>query len=218
MKLTLLSKTISTISLIAALSAVVGTGVQRAAQAQEARVRADYDEAACLAAQDALGDSFSVFEGVDLSDEQWEAYDAASSAGGERQNILSESVQSVVKPNANVLFFPKNDVEIPAEIERAAGLAASESTPDQIDTLTEKYGQYGSFIPEKTRVYTQAQFVQFEEIDRETMAQILAVMAPDQQQQYQANLDIMRRADEDCGFDSGPFVQVGDTYEVGGFF
>jgi hypothetical protein len=215
MKLTFSSKIFGTLSLIA-LAAIGSVGLQKPADAQlQAQAEAAQNSCSIASAQVPQG----VFDGVNLSVEQFAAYDAVTKRyDSEVVPRLSTKATKVIKPNAVVLFFPKQGLKISPQLQETIASEAGSSKPAQIDSLTAKYGQYGRFIPETTLVYSQELFEESERESQVLQNQILAVMNLGQQQKYQQNQEAFRNSDKACGIDSSPFTKVGNSYEMGGSF
>ncbi|RUT10325.1 hypothetical protein DSM106972_008200 [Dulcicalothrix desertica PCC 7102] len=215
MKLTFLSKTFGALFLIA-LAAIGSVGLQKPADAQ-LQAQTEPAQNACSIASAQVPES--VFDGVNLSAEQFAAYDAVTKRyDDEVVSRLTAKATKVIKPNAVVGFFQRQGVEIPPQLQETIASEAGNSKPAQIDSLTAKYGQHGSFIPEKTLVYNQELFEEFQKESQILLLQILAVMNPEQQQKYQQNQEAFRRSDKACGIDNSPFIKVGDSYELGGYY
>ncbi len=218
MKLTSLSlsKAVRTLSAMVFLSVIVGTTVQQSAQAQnQLQAQAESATNACSIASAQAPES--AFDGVNLSAEQFAAYDAVMKKHDEEVSPrLTARGKILIKPNAVVNFFQKQGVEIPPQLQETIANEAGSSKPDQIDSLNAKYGQYGTFLPQRTLIYSQELFEEFKKEEQVLLSQILAVMNPEQQQKYQQNQEAFRRINEACGDSSSPFTKVGDSYEIEG--
>ncbi|MBD2091829.1 hypothetical protein H6F67_18460 [Microcoleus sp. FACHB-1515] len=216
MKVTSSSKAVRTI-VLAALVAVVGyVGLQKPANAQ-LQTQSEPAQSACAIASEQAPNG--VFDGVNLSARQFAAYDAVIN----RYNTqvvprLDARAERVIKPDAMVVFIPQRGVEVPSEVQNAISTEVIIATPAQIDALTARYSQYGSFFPEQTLVYSQALFEEFERESQALQNQILAVMTPEQQQRYRQNQTAFQRSNEACGLSNSPFTRVGNSYEMGGLF
>lgn len=209
MKLTFSSKTICSIALIAAIFSV---GLQKPADAQTQPA-----QNACSIASAQVPEG--VFDGVNLSVEQFAAYDAVTKKYDDQVvTRLNAKAKKVIKPNAVVLFFPRQGIEISPQLQETIASEAGSSKPAQIDSLTAKYSQYGRFIPETTLVYDQKLYQEFQKESQVLQNQILAVMKPEQRQKYQQNQEAFRRSDKACGISSSPFTKVGNSYEMGGSY
>ncbi|MGB5960557.1 MAG: hypothetical protein WBG73_07875 [Coleofasciculaceae cyanobacterium] len=209
MKLTFSSKTICSIALIAV---IYSPTLQKPANAQTQPA-----QNACSIASAQVPEG--VFDGVNLSTEQFAAYDAVIKRHDEQvTSRLDAKAKRVIKPDAFVLFLPQRGLEIPTQVQEAITNDVQSSKPAQIDSLTAKYGQYGRFIPETTLVYDQKLYEEFQKESQVLQNQILAVMKPEQRQKYQQNQEAFRRSDEACGINSSPFTKVGNSYEMGGSY
>jgi hypothetical protein len=213
MKLTFSSKTFGVLFLIA-LAAIGSVGLQKPADAQ-LQAQAEPTQNACSIASAQVPES--VFDGVNLSVEQFAAYDAIMKKHDDEVSPrLTARGTIVIKPNAVVNFFQRQGVEIPPQLQETIANEAGSSKPDQIDSLNAKYGQYGTFRPQRTLIYSQELFEEFEKERQVLLSQILTVMNPEQQQKYQQNQEAFRRSDEACGSNSSPFTKVGDSYQMEG--
>ncbi len=208
MKLTFSSKTICSIALIAV---IFSPTLQKPAEAQTQPA-----QNACSIASAQVPES--IFDGVNLSAQQFAAYDAVSKKYDDVVSQQNAKAKKVIKPNAVVMFFPKQGLEISPQLQETIASEAGNSKPAQIEALTAKYSQYGRFIPETTLVYDQKLYEEFKKERQVADNQILAVMNPQQRQKYQQNQEAFRRSDIACGIDSGPFIKVGNSYEIGGSF
>jgi hypothetical protein len=204
MKRTSLSKSVRTIALIIAIAS---TGVQQPTSAQA-------QNACSIASAQAPQ---STFDGVNLSPAQMSAYDAVIKKQDAQAPRLSAKGKKVIKPNATILFFPKQGVKIPPKLQEALSLEAGNSKPAQIASLTTKYGQYGSFVPSTTVVYTQALFDEFKKEGQILQNRIAAVMNPTQRQKYEQNIAAYERINKACGDAYSPFTKVGNAYEMEGW-
>ena len=208
MKLTS-SKTICSIALIAV---IFSPTLQKPADAQTQPPQ----NACSIASAQVPG---SVFDGVNLSAQQFAAYDAAVKRYDEQVTPrLDAKAKRVIKPDALVLFLPKRGLEISPQLQETISIEAGNSKPAQIDSLTAKYSQYGRFVAETTLVYDQKLYEEFQKESKVLQNQILAVMKPEQREKYQQNQEAWRRRDEACGINSSPFTKVGNSYEMGGSY
>lgn len=216
MKLTLLSKTIGTLGLIAALSAVVGTGVQQAAQAQAETDPLSQLDSVAQAERQArycAGDrSFSVvpeqyqvgdgtifaydFMGIEFSPEQDTAYEKITAeATVAAAAIMERTATQQDLVNGPVSFASYGDVpsDVQAKIDAVYLPSNADRTiPSQqrADTLNEQFGQYGEFTVQVENVFTPEQIIENEQMDRDIQAATLAILEPKQQQVYLENLSM----------------------------
>jgi hypothetical protein len=203
MKLTSLSKTVRTIALIIAIAS---PSLQQPASAQA--------QNACSIAS-AQGPRGSL-DGVNLTPTQSSAFDESSQRFDAWATRFNEKAKKVVKPNAPVGFFPKQGIS--SKLQETLSIEANNAKPAQIPSLTAKYGKYGRFIPETTLVYNQALFEEYERQSRFLQDQSLTVLSPAQRQKYQQNEAAFKRINKICGTQDGPFVKVGNSYEMGGSY
>ncbi|PZO15712.1 MAG: hypothetical protein DCF25_13230 [Leptolyngbya foveolarum] len=251
MKLTLLSKTIGTLGLIAALSAVVGTGVQRVAQAQlqpsaqpnaeetaqlkreflaqqnQERVDRSWVRAVpdfCTAISEEYiesGDPSGLpplffddegnvrswdFAGLEsaLTPEILAVYDQAEKRLSERSESLGLELKMGVIPKASIDVNPKEGFSVTdaivIELSAAVDAANQDEIPneEQLDALVEKYGQYANFSRSKEPLYTPAQILEMQSIEREFAATMAAAFTdPEQREYYLRNVDA-REAMKSC--------------------
>jgi hypothetical protein len=204
MKLTFSPKTVGIISL---LVVAASPSLQPPASAQT--------QNACSIASAKAPESS--YDGVNLSPTQQSAFNAFSKPRDALSNRLSQKAKRVVKPNASVMFFPKQGAKIPSDLQKIIAVERVVK-PAQIPSLTAKYGKYGKFIPETTLVYSQALFEEYEREMKLLDDRSLEVMSPAQRQRYQQNQATFKKINQICGTQDGPFVKVGNSYEMGGSF
>lgn len=210
-------KTVRTLGLMAVLSVTVGSGIQQTVQAQtesvtlEERVmqwRADdiaqwetcdrvYQEEAEIYEGNYF---FDVYRGLNLTDEQNNAYltfNAQSDA--ETLEVLDNSL-SVVDPTAALAFGYSVDPEqIPEGINSAIQAALNKNpTSNQLEALNQEFGQYGEFSGAYINYLTPEQKAQLAQITENFQAQMQSVMTPEQIPQYRENLAAGLRIGEAC--------------------
>lgn len=210
MKLTFLSKTLSTIGLIAMLTTAANTNVQQTAQAQmNLNIPADIDDEACLASG---FNSFYLLQEISFSPAQLEEIYRISSEASDTYDRLIESYPKVEDPNSGPQFDVRPGVELTSEMYDAmyatlAEISAkTDSVTEQIDMLNEQFSQYGEFGIGTTLTLTPEQKAELKETVEAFKAQYIAVMTPEQQQQYQKNLETESRINEVCGITKEPSV------------
>jgi hypothetical protein len=198
-----------TVGIIALIATITSTSLPKPALAQA--------QNACTIASTQVPSS--TFDGLDLSTTQMSVYDGIIKNYND-QIVPGQFAKAkrVVKPNAVVLFFPKQGEQIPSKLQEALSVEAGNAKPAQIAALNAKYSQYGRFVPETTLVYDQALFEEHQKEVRLLQNRILSVMNPVQQQRYKQNQAAFETADKACGIQNGPFVKVGDSYEMGGSY
>ncbi len=202
MKLTFLSKTAGTIGLIAVLSAMVGTSVQKTVQAQtEDQAVTEQSEQYCNQSfpQD---QPYFYTEGIDFSDEQMEAFNRITTAAEEKDATIRESAQETIDPTAPVYFVPMENLKVPPEVSEAVDRIQPTATPDQVEALNEQFGQYGEFGASPTLITTLEQDRQIEENDQESIAQVLAILTPEQQATFRENLALQEQIKINTGCES----------------
>lgn len=205
MKLMSSIKTVSTIALIAM---IINTGFQKPASAQA-------QDACTIASNETRG----AFDGVNLTPTQFAAYDKITQEYDTKVvPRLNAKAKRIIKPNAPVGFFIKQTGRNLTPFEQELSIKAGSATPAQIPALNAKYAQYGRFVAETTLVFDQALFEESERESKKLQNRLFAVMNLAQQKQYQKNQDAFKRVNKICGTQDGPFVKVGNTYEMGGSY
>jgi hypothetical protein len=205
MKRTSLSKSVRTIALIIAIAS---TGLQQPASAQA-------QNACTIASTQAPQSSY---DNVNLSPAQDSAFNAFSKKYDALAIRFNARAKKIIKPNAPVGFFIKQTGRNLTPFEQQLSDEAGNSKPSQIPALNAKYGKYGKFIPETTLVYDQALFEEYQREVKLLDDQSLTVMTPAQRQQYQQNQAAFKKVNQICKTQDGPFVKVGNSYEMGGSY
>jgi hypothetical protein len=209
-----LSKAFGVLGLMAALSTAIGVAVQQTVQAQlTVEVPTDVDEEACIAAGFY---TFDLVQNIDLSPAQLEElYKVASAEADAFESLIDSfpkekdfnSLQTVTKPGANI----SPDV---MEAIDAASLALSmpgAATAETVAAFNEEFGQYVEMLVGSTVIYTEAQKAEIQRLQDDFEAQSLAVLTPEQQQQYQENLETESRINEVCGIVKQELPTTGTT-------
>lgn len=196
MKMTFFSKTIS-IGLIAVLSIAVGTSMRQTASAQvQGEVQSEFGkETTCEATLPNGQDFFYDLQGIELSAEQFEAFDSISINIGEKIGTIIDGAQGVVDSGSTISFVPREGSNLTNEQMKSI-YAAYESFPptsDKIESLTEEFGQYGEFRATQRVVLTPEGEMTLEELEQDYNNGLLSVMTPDQQQQYRENMEVRSR-------------------------
>jgi hypothetical protein len=254
MKLSFLSKSISTLSLIAVLSAIVGTNAQQVSQAQlqpsaqpqpnaeeieeikqgqEALAQQDRERVErswvravpdfCPAVSDYIGTGDTsglppiFFDGEgnvrswdfaglesDLTPEILAVYDQAEKRLSKRSESLTLELKKDFLPNATIDVNPKEGFSmtdaIVTELSAAVDAANKDQIPneEQLDALVEQYGQYANIDMFKEPLYTPAQILEEQSIEREFAATMAAAFTnPEQREYYLKNVDA-REAQKSC--------------------
>lgn len=213
MKLTLLSKAISTLGLIAALSAVVGPGIQQAAQAQvsteaQTQVEPNAEPTTVTGSEtdfpgyppefyDENGNFFFYeFIGIDFTPEQEAAYNQAKERSAERAALMEGKIASEPLPGGGMSFGPRENVTLPVALEQEILNASSEydrmgtSNAEKQAGLTKRYGQYIEFSSPVRLRFTPEQVLEKIMTDREFEDAMLSVLTPEQQLIYIRNLGV----------------------------
>jgi hypothetical protein len=205
MKLISLSKAIRTLGAIATLSLMFGIPVQPPAQAQTV---AQDDNGVCTVLPE--GVFYQEFGGITFSPEQKVAYRKIEAVINARYEVISANAQTIVIPDGGISIFFKEGIGDPKAFEIVAandnlirqGLSATE----QVEQLTEKYGQYAEFQLAMSTVYTPEQIAEGQQIGLDFEAQTMAILTPGQQPIYQANLALQRKI-QACG-EPTPFNRI----------
>lgn len=218
MKFTLLSKTISTIGIIAALSTVVATGIQPTAQAQtNVNVPADLDDEACLASG---LNSFYLLQNIDLSVDQLEELHKIQTLQAEASEQQMASFPNEDDLGGGYAFVSRPGVETPPEVQAAMDAASmkitsGEAVREQIATLNEEFGQYGEYGVGKRVLLTPELRAEIRQLDADFDARYVSVMTPQQQQQYQENLVTRSKINEACGIVTVEFDRSSYEFNLG---
>jgi hypothetical protein len=207
MKRTSLSKSVRTIALIIAIAS---TGLQQPASAQA--------QNACAIAYTKTPKG-GIYDGINLSPTQQSAFDAFTKPRDALFIRLNPRANRVTKPNASIMFFPKEGVTIPPDLKKKIAEFERVGKPAQAPSLNEKYGQYGRFNPLTTLVYSQALFEEYEREMKRLENQSLEVMTPAQRRRYQQNQAPYKKINQVCNLQQYEgFLKVGNSYEMEGFF
>lgn len=223
MKTTFLLKTARTVGLMAVLSVTVGSSLPQTVQAQTESVtleekisqwRADdietskvcnlvYEEEAEIFEGNYF---FDVYRGLNLTDEQNDAYLTFNAQLDTETLEVYENAVSMIDPTAALSFMYTVDSEqVPPGIDSAIQAALDENpTSDQIAALKREFGQYGEFLGAYIVYLTPEQKAQLTQIDENFQAQMLAVMTPEQLPQYRENLAARSRIGEACDYSKHP--------------
>jgi hypothetical protein len=191
MKLTSLSKSGRSIGLTAMLSVMVATALQQPIQAQS---KGDKDATFCVMK---LGDKlFSEFDGITFSREQDKAYQKIKAARNKRFSDLNKTYVYEDGPE---------DGAFSNEYKPGIGDKKIKEIQDAQDALyrkgflngkvrrllTEKYSKYATFTVGKVLNYTPRQIVTGKRIWRDFEAQMMAILTPEQQKIYKAQLAVI---------------------------
>jgi hypothetical protein len=207
MKRTSFSKSGRTIALIIAIAS---TGLQQPASAQA--------QNACAIAY-TKAPKGGIYDGINLSPTQQSAFDVFTKPRDALFMRLKPRANRATKPDAPIMFFPKQGVTIPPDLKKQIAKLERVGKPAQVPSLNEKYGQYGRFNPLTTLIYSQALFDEYEREMKRLENQSLEVMTPAQRRRYQQNQATYKKINQVCNLQQYEgFLKVGNSYEMEGFF
>lgn len=213
--LTIALCTLGSIASVPAMKMAIAQ-TESADTAEFIRQMAACDRATQAEANDTSGElpSFDDFKGLNLTDEQWSAYNVFDAQAATRRAEVYKNSVSMADPTATLSFVWSGDSEsFPPEIQ-AAVQAALEKNPkyDQKAALDREFGQYGEFEGLYYTYITPEQDAQITQITEDYYMQAQGIMTPEQLPQYQKNLASRRRINEVCDV-KGPMspYQVVDT-------
>jgi hypothetical protein len=193
MKQTVFSKTLRTVGLTAMLSVMIGSNVQQTAQAQLV-----YSGEAYMPCSEAYfsdpdimyaSGSFDLFARLREIGQFEQFQQIAKPIMDEQNAILDELTTFYVALDAPVGYTPKEvngeAVEIPAEIEQAIHKDMTyPHSREQVEMLTEKYGQYATFGQQLSLIFSSAQAQRYHELGREYNALVNSYVPEEQKQLY----------------------------------
>jgi len=189
MKLTSLSKSVRTLALITLLSATIGTSMQQSVQAQSGAK----PKVACITLPE--GQIFNEFEGITFSREQDKAYQKIRAARNKKANALSKTFRAVDDPERNFSIAPKpgtSDEKMEEISDDDITLIRAKVSNDlRRELLTRRYGRYATFSINQNIVFTPEQIATGRKIWRDSEAQTMAILTPEQRKIYQAKLVIV---------------------------
>ena len=160
--------------------------------------------------------SFDDFRGLNLTDEQRQAYDALDAQRDERINKVYERSVRADDTTAILSFSYATNVDIsdldtvvPPEVQAAIQAALNKNpTSEQKEALNQEFGQYGEFIGSTITYVTPDQVEGLDQISQDFYAQVQEIMTPEQLPQYQKNLaarlEINKACDQRGSFSSYP--------------
>ena len=212
MKISSLSKAVYTLSMMVLLSVMAGTPLQQSAQAQsEAKPKV-----ACITLPQ--GKFFNEFEGMTFSREQDKAYQKIRAARNQKYKALSKTFREVDLPDGSFGYAPKpgtSDQKM-EEISNAdtALLQAGVPNARRRKLLTQRYGRYAEFSASRDLVpFTPEQLATGRKIWRDSEAQTMAILTPEQRKMYQAQLVILRGL-EACAPNTYTSPRMGSSYKT----
>jgi hypothetical protein len=198
MKLTLFSKSIRTIDLMATvLSVLVGTTIQQTVQAQN-NVPKD-SETSCSNGYQPPND----LDGIKFTPEQDAAYQKFREAVDAKNGAIYQNAPLGPAPLTGLSFGDEKapvSPEMQAEIIAAFDVITLDEIPDreQAKAFKETYGKYAELeIGERSTEPTPEQDAEMNNNIRNLEPQTLSILTPEQQKVFQANL-VMKRAYEAC--------------------
>jgi uncharacterized protein involved in tolerance to divalent cations len=214
MKRTSLSKSFRTFGLMAMLSVLVATTLQQPVQAQSKGDKTLATNAtACITLP--ANTFFNEFEGMTFSREQDKAYQKIRAARNKKYTAFSKTFREVEVPDV-MSYAPKpgtSDQKM-EEISNAdlALLRAKVSVAQRRKLLAQRYGRYADFsIPKDLAPFTPEQIATGQKIWRDSEAQTMAILTPEQQKTYRAQLVVLRGL-EACGKPSPFTPRMGSSY------
>ncbi len=144
--------------------------------------------------------SFDDFKGLNLTDEQWSAYNVFDEQAATRRAEVYKNSVSMADPTATLSFAWLEDSEAFSPEIQAAVQAALEKSPkfDQKASLDQEFGQYGEFEGLYFTYVTPEQDAQITQITEDFYRQVQGIMTAEQLPQYQTNLASRRRINEVC--------------------
>ena len=203
MKLTLLSRTIGTMGLIAAIATIVAPGIQQPAQAQleDINVPADIDDKACIASG---FNSFYQLQNIELSYDQIKEIFALQRLQADTTEQLINSYPAEDDLGGSYAFYTKPGAIITPEISAAMDATSLKFTSgkalrEQIAAANEQFGQYGEFGIWQNVILTPERRAEMSQLKADFDTRYLSVLTPQQQQQYQENLATKSKINEVCG-------------------
>jgi uncharacterized surface protein with fasciclin (FAS1) repeats len=205
MKLSSLSKTLTTVGLMTVLSIAVIPSITKTVQAQIPSPTGSTDQISpeemerqrlCDLAFQANGQkdgegnySFDDFQGLNLTDSQQKAYQALDTQAEAKRAELYKQTLVVPDLSLPLIFFARG--EAPPDIQ-AAIQAALDLKPKagQEAALNERFGngKYGVFVGPYINYLTPEQDTQLVQITSDFYRQVQGIMTPEQQPQYSQNL------------------------------
>ncbi len=166
MNLTLLSRTVGTISLIAALSTLVGTSVQQPAQSQTQNRVSTLDDGNCVPLPQ--GTFYQEFGGITFSSEQKIVYHSSMAELGKTMKSIIDAATLTDDPDRSVDLWFNDGIgqQKTAEISAMLDALMRDQVPGDtiVELINEKYGEYATaeisqymtFTPEQIAAGQQA--------------------------------------------------------------
>lgn len=202
MKATSFFKMAGVVGAITVLAIAVGTGMQPKAQAQaDVEVPADIDDEACIAAG---FHSFYMLQNIEFSPDQLEKMFELERLASDASEALMASFPTEVELDGGYSFVNKPGAEITPEVQAAMDAAAAamptgEARKAAVAALNEEFAQYGEFSLFEEVLLTPERREEMRQLNKDFDAQYISVLTPEQQEQYQKNLETQSKIDEACG-------------------
>jgi hypothetical protein len=181
---------------MAMLSILVTTKLQQPIQAQSqgTKVPTTTDGTCAPSPQSIV---YQEFGGITLSQKQKQAYRKLEAKIQQRFKVITGNEKQVVPPGApvNIDFKPGTSDKKATEIADASLKMIQDklSTAQQLELLTKQYGRYAKFYLAKSTIYTPKQIADGQQFGLDLEAQTRAILTPEQQKIYEANLAIQRQ-------------------------
>lgn len=142
------------------------------------------------------GKFFNEFEGLMFSREQDKAYQKIQAARNKRFAALSKTYREVESPDGGFIIVYKpgtGDKKMNEIVNAEQSLLRARVPNAQVRRLlTQRYGRYAEFPRAKNLVFTPEQIATGQKVWRDFEAQVIAILTPEQQKTYQANLVVLR--------------------------
>jgi hypothetical protein len=215
MKRTSLSKSVRTIGLMAMLSVVVATTLQQPIQAQGKGDKVPTTDAtACITLP--ANTFFREFEGITFSREQDKAYQKIKANRIKKYTALYKTFRYEDGPEDGAFsldYKPGIGDKKIKEIQAAHDALSSKGLPNGKirKLLTEKYSEYATFTLGRVMNFTPKQIATARKQWRDSEAQTMAILTPEQQKIYKARLVTILGL-EACDPDSPTSPRWGSTY------
>ena len=132
---------------------------------------------------------FAGLESV-LTPEILAVYDQAEKRLSERSELLTTQLETDFLPKVTIDVSPKEGLSVTdanvIELSAAVDAANKDQIPneEQLGALVEKYGQYANFSMVKEPLYTPAQLLEEQSIEREFVATMAAAFTNPEQREY----------------------------------
>jgi hypothetical protein len=217
MKFTFLSKTLRTAGLTALLTALVGTQIHQAAQAQFGVLEPSF--MACSPGSIYFSDPDFMYTPSDFEPDQ-AIIDAQNASIAEREAIDAAVTTFAVALDAPIGYKVKEvngvAVEIPPEIEQAIwDEMAAEPSREKVRMLNDRYGEYATFGQQMNLVYSSEQVRRLIELQREDSARFAASMTPEERREHEAAYGSSGPCQTLSGYGDMGFIGATRVVEIG---